>query len=125
METSRLEELMEKSIEASNRTTHAVRAFVRFGLIEITATLLGFVVGGLYAGFTGDLQTGVVFGGIVIVIGGIYGLAIGWDELKKSAGGADETNIKANDPTTNCKFCGANLHMFSTKCPSCKKRVGL
>ena len=125
METSRLEELMEKSIEASNRTTHAVRAFVRFGLIEITATLLGFVVGGLSAGFTGDLQTGVVFGGVVIVIGGIYGLAIGWDELKKSAGGADETNIKANDPTTNCKFCGANLHMFSTKCPSCKKRVGL
>ena len=125
METSRLEELMEKSIEASNRTTHAVRAFVRFALIEITATILGVAVGGLVGGIAGEVSAGIFVGAIVILVGGIYGLTVGWDELKKSAGDEEVAVTKHVDPATNCKFCGANLHMFSTKCPNCKKRVGL
>lgn len=45
MDNSRIESLLEESIRASNRTTHAVRAFVRFLFIQLVAiTLAGFVV---------------------------------------------------------------------------------
>ena len=125
MDTSRLEELIEASIEASDRTTHAVRALVRFALIQITVTITALIIGGLAAVLLGDGEAGLVIGVGVLVIGGIYGLAAGWDELRKSANTVQSNSVQEAGSQTHCDSCGARLHMFSTKCPSCKKRVGL
>jgi hypothetical protein len=125
MENSRLEELTEQSIEASNRTTYAVRAFVRFTLIEITAAISGVGVGVLFALGSGAIEVGIAVGSLVIVVGGVYGLAVGWNELKKSDNKNEGVVIQEGDPPVNCPFCGARLHMFTTKCPKCKRQVGL
>lgn len=124
METSRLEELMEKSIEASDRTTHAVRALVRFALIQITVTITAVILGGLGSVLLGGVDTGLIVGIAVLVIGGIYGLAAGWDELRKSDDTVQRASLQEAGSITHCDSCGAKLHMFSSKCPNCKKRVG-
>ena len=124
MENSRIEELLEESIRASARTTHAVRAFVRFALIQVTVSILALLVGGVFAIFAEAIEAGFLVAAIVLVIGGVYGLNVGWDELKKSSDTEETTSVQGVDAISNCKFCGAELHMFSTKCPKCKKRVG-
>ena len=43
----KLAKLLEKNIEASNRTTHAVRAFVRFLFIQLSFLTAAVVVEGL------------------------------------------------------------------------------
>lgn len=85
-----------KGILAQNRTTHAVRAFVRFLFIQLSATSFAMVLWNL-ADSTIDqnecLQSGnncsgnsalIVAAGIIFIIGVIWSSAAGWEELGKS-----------------------------------------
>lgn len=69
-------------LDAQNRTTRAVRAFVLFTLIQVIATVTAtpFMVWGIVAVTPGPL----VIAGIVAVIGLIWALVTGWSELSLS-----------------------------------------
>jgi hypothetical protein len=86
MENSRIEGLLEESIRASNRTTHAVRAFVRFLFIQLVAiTLAGFVFA--YANIVDPVEPPAILlliGGAIWVGGVIYSSIEGWKEVAKS-----------------------------------------
>jgi hypothetical protein len=84
MTNEKLESLMEESISESRRTTRAVRALVRFTLIEVTVTLVAVVLFGLVAIIGGNINAGFLLGGVVAAVGGIYALVTGWGELKQS-----------------------------------------
>ena len=87
---------MERSIQASDRTTHAVRAFVRFLFLQLSATTLAFIVWNLsQSGIDpyecaryGEKCSGnsffefVAFG--IFVVGVIYSSREGWRELDAS-----------------------------------------
>ena len=80
-----LERLLELNIQASNRTTHAVRAFVRFLFIQLVAiTLAGFLiaVGGLFPEAGGAFF--FVLGFLVWIIGVFVSSSAGWSELALS-----------------------------------------
>jgi len=125
MTNEKLESLMEESISENRRTTHAVRAFVRFTLIEVTVTLVAVVLFGLIALIGGDFNAAFIVGGAVLVIGGLYALVAGWSELKQSEVGSNQSPKGDIDPIDLCKFCGAELHPFLSKCPACKKKAGV
>jgi hypothetical protein len=122
MTNEKLESLMEESISESKRTTHAVRALVRFTLIEVTVTLVAVALFGLIALLGGNFNAAYVVGGAVLVIGGLYALVAGWSELKQSEVGSNQAPQGYIDPIDLCKSCGAELHPFLSKCPACKKR---
>lgn len=86
MDNSRIESLLEESIRASNRTTHAVRAFVRFFLTQLVAiTLAGFVVA--FANIVDPVEPPAIFlliAGAIWVAGVIYSSIEGWKEVAKS-----------------------------------------
>jgi hypothetical protein len=86
MENSRIESLLEESIRASNRTTHAVRAFVRFLFIQLVAiTISGFVIA--FANLVDPVEPPVIllfFAGAIWVGGVIYSSIEGWKEVAKS-----------------------------------------
>jgi len=84
MTNEKLESLMEESIFESKRTTHAVRALVRFTLIEVTVALVAVVLSVLLAFLAEELTVGLVAGGIVLLLGGVFALLDGWTELKQS-----------------------------------------
>lgn len=83
-------------IRAQNRTTHAVRAFVRFLFIQLSATTAAIAIWNLSNAFInqedcvayGNNCTGngfLQFVAAVILIGGIIWSSVaGWDELGKS-----------------------------------------
>jgi hypothetical protein len=88
-----VEELLKQAIAASdrttaasNRTTHAIRAFVLFIFIQLGFTTvaafsitLGFSVNGAVGG--------VVFGFVFFVIGVIVSSSVGWKEIRMSGFG--------------------------------------
>lgn len=89
-------ERLDRNIEASNRTTHAVRAFVRFLFIQLTSLTLAAGIF-LFGQLVGDPASCLVYGtgcgaivffnglAIVVWIGGvIWSSARGWEELGKS-----------------------------------------
>jgi hypothetical protein len=86
MENSRIESLLEESIRASNRTTHAVRAFVRFLFIQLVAiTFAGFVFA--FANRVDPIEPPVILlllAGAIWVGGVIYSSVEGWKEVAKS-----------------------------------------
>lgn len=86
MENSRIESLLEESIRASNRTTHAVRAFVRFFFIQLVAiTLAGFVFA--FANIVDPVEPPAILlliAGAIWVGGVIYSSVEGWKEVAKS-----------------------------------------
>jgi hypothetical protein len=86
MDSSRIESLLEESIRASNRTTHAVRAFVRFLFIQLVAiTISGFVIA--FANLVDPVEPPVillVFAGAIWVGGVIFSSIEGWAEVAKS-----------------------------------------
>lgn len=86
MDNSRIESLLEESIRASNRTTHAVRAFVRFLFIQLVAiTLAGFVVA--FANIVDPVEPPAILlliAGAIWVAGVIYSSIEGWKEVAKS-----------------------------------------
>jgi hypothetical protein len=72
------EKSIERLILAQNRTTHAVRAFVRFLFIQLTASTFAFFLWSF-----GTVQT--QFLGIVVwIIGLVWSSNAGWGELEKS-----------------------------------------
>ena len=83
-------------IRAQNRTTHAVRAFVRFLFIQLSATTIAVMLWNLSEAFidqeecfrNGNNCSGngfLQFVAAVVLIGGmIWSSAAGWDELGKS-----------------------------------------
>jgi len=80
---SRGETTLEDLVRAQNRTTHAVRAFVRFLFIQLTGLTLVFFLWNLFLeteanGFVGFLVLVVWLGTVV------WSSAAGWDELNKS-----------------------------------------
>lgn len=91
----RLDYLLRESIEASNRTTRAIRAAVRFFFIQ----LAGATFGGLlifwgqssqtcdyWGDCVGDPNTPlIVIGAIIWLIGVVWSSAAGWSELELSA----------------------------------------
>ena len=86
MENSRIESLLEESIRASNRTTHAVRAFVRFLFIQLVAiTLAAFVFAS--ANIVDPVEPPAILlliAGAIWVGGVIYSSIEGWKEVAKS-----------------------------------------
>jgi hypothetical protein len=91
----KLAKLLEQSIEASNRTTHAVRAIVRFVFIQLSFLTAAFVVWQLGLAFP-DPNNCTAFGcqpnwfvsflvaGLVIT-GVIVSSIAGWNELELSS----------------------------------------
>jgi hypothetical protein len=83
-------------IRAQNRTTHAVRAFVRFLFIQLSAMTLGVFIWNLSLGmvdaercaYDGSNCEGnsalQVIAGLVILGGIIWSSSAGWSELEKS-----------------------------------------
>jgi hypothetical protein len=83
-------------VRAQNRTTHAVRAFVRFLFIQLTSTTLGVFLWNLSnlfideqkCGYSGDNCGGNGFlqfvAVITILVGIIWSSNAGWSELSKS-----------------------------------------
>ena len=79
---SNLDESTKQIILAQNRTTHAIRAVVRFLFIQLTAITLAFVIGGLGSAFGNAF---VIFIAVVIyIIGIVWSSNAGWSELEKS-----------------------------------------
>lgn len=86
----------EELIEAQNRTTHAVRAFVRFLFIQLSATTAAFVIWNWSQTFADQQEcytrgtncggnTFLQFVAVIIWIAGIFFSSwAGWDELEKS-----------------------------------------
>jgi len=125
MTNEKLESLMEESISESRRTTRAVRALARFTLVEVTVTLIAVVVFGLVAFIGEAFDAGLVLGGAVLVIGGVYAVVVGFTELDQSRAGGNQSPQGYIDPIDLCKFCGAELHPFRSKCPACNKKAGV
>ena len=93
---SKIEALLEQSIQAQNRTTHAVRAFVRFLFIQLSATTLAVVIYnmanssvnlGRCAAYGEDCQPnlfGLILAALIWIVGVIWSSNAGWSELSKS-----------------------------------------
>ena len=89
--------LQHETIRATNRTTHAVRAFVLFIFYQLTATTLAGFVYGLGLGIASaseqcqqyqencEINGFFIFTSIVILLGGIVLSSMkGWEEIGKS-----------------------------------------
>jgi hypothetical protein len=74
--------LLRESVAASNRTTHAVRALVRFLFIQLSAVTLAAVP--IYFGIADQRVELIFFGVFVWLIGLFWSSYAGWDELDKS-----------------------------------------
>ena len=75
-------EVLERIEQASNRTTYAVRAFVRFLFIQLSATTIGSMLAAAAAA-TGQAWIAVI-GGLVTTGGLFWGGYAGRAELRKS-----------------------------------------
>lgn len=83
IESSRGDTTLDDLVRAQNRTTHAVRAFVRFLFIQLTGLTFVYFLWNLFLESEGNgfiaFLVGVVWLGTVI-----WSSAAGWDELRKS-----------------------------------------
>jgi len=96
IESSRGETTLDDLVRAQNRTTHAVRAFVRFLFIQLTGITLAVFLWNISLAFIdeqacfqyGDNCTGNAFlqflAAIVWIVAVIWSSSAGWDELNKS-----------------------------------------
>ena len=75
-------------IQAQNRTTHAVRAFVRFLFIQLSALTLAtflFFISFQLVDEEGAPNTFLlIMGGVIWIIGLVWSSTAGWSELEKS-----------------------------------------
>jgi Na+/melibiose symporter-like transporter len=75
-------------IQAQNRTTHAVRAFVRFLFIQLSALTLATFI--FFVSFQLVNEEGapntflLIMGGVIWIIGLVWSSSAGWSELEKS-----------------------------------------
>lgn len=81
-ESKRLEELLSQTIAASNRTTHAVRAFVYFLFIQLGSVVLGLLI--IFFGQGNGTESSQIFGSLVIIGGLLASFYFGWKEFQLS-----------------------------------------
>jgi hypothetical protein len=74
--------LLQENIAAQNRTTHAVRAFVRFFFIQLAAATIALTM--FYFGTYND-DRALVIAAFLVFLGGItWAIVAGWTELALS-----------------------------------------
>lgn len=128
----KLAKLLEQSIEASNRTTHAVRAIVRFFFIQLSFLTGAFVVWQLGLAFP-DPNNCTAFGcqpnwfvsllvaGLVIV-GVIVSSIAGWDELELSSVPQSQKDHSNQGIERDVSSEAPGKPSESSRvCPNCKK----
>jgi len=81
-DNSKLEELLEQSIQAQNRTTHAVRALATYILIQIAWGIPGGIL--LALGSANANFTALLFGLFLLIVGFFHAFARATSELSKS-----------------------------------------
>lgn len=81
-ESKSLEELLMQTIAASNRTTHAVRAFVYFLFIQLGSAILGMLI--IFFGQANGTEFSQTFGTLVILGGLLASFYFGWKEFQLS-----------------------------------------
>jgi hypothetical protein len=122
-----LAKLLHKSIEASNRTTHAVRALVRFLFIQFSFLTAAFVLWQIGLAFPDEsncsafgcepnwfitlLVAGLVIAGVLISSNA------GWSELELS--NMPEEVVKKGSPQPGSSV---TLQNGTKLCPNCKRR---
>lgn len=83
--SKQVEVLLAEIVKSTSRTTHAVRAFVRFLFIQLSASTLG----GLFIFWSNPLSHKpnmflLVVGALTYVVGLIWSSIAGWSELSQS-----------------------------------------
>ena len=109
-------------IQAQNRTTHAVRAFVRFLFIQLTGiTLAAFL-------WLWEISFLRYLAGVVWIVSVFWSSYAGWKELDKSGIGLEPETTKESldkDPleqdrsTTKICSCGAVNSQKAKRCSDC------
>ena len=116
METS--DDLLREIIRANNRTTRAVRAFVRFLFIQLTSSSIAVVLA-LFGTASGSaLWTAIA--SFVWIVGVIVSSREGWRELSLSdpQDNATLSPKKASD-RRECRYCQFELKTGEKSCGSC------
>jgi ammonia channel protein AmtB len=72
-------DLLQENIDAQNRTTHAVRAFVRFFFIQLVAATIALPL--VYFGTILGVPGLVLIAFLVLVVGIVWSSSAGWAEL--------------------------------------------
>lgn len=135
-------ELMRQQINATDRTTHAVRAIVLPSTITLVALLIALpiILLGVVAG-EGGAVVALVLGGLVLLVGGVMAIASQISETRLSEiPGTYVTEVtptapistpvpstdwirsetKISDPDSRkCSSCGANIPANRMVCPEC------
>ena len=121
METS--DELLREIIKASNRTTRAVRAFVRFLFIQLTCTSIAVVLGLIGQESGSSFWTAAA--SVVWIFGVVVSSREGWRELDLSdpqdATPATEGAKSAKRAKTKdeCRYCQFEMKAGEKSCGSC------
>ena len=142
MENANIEKLLKQNIEASNRTTYAVRAFVRFLFIQLVGITVALFLNSLATAsvdpvrcaFSGDNCEpilGLQVLAVIVWIGAIiWSSNVGWKELALSDPNAKlvlssetsdkiSTEKKPSKPGSSCQHCGANKADLNKPCYEC------
>lgn len=78
-------ELLEESIKASNRTTHAVKVLAKFLLIQLAATTAALVLYFLAIISSDATELPIIIAVTVLFAGTVWAIYVGWTELGLSA----------------------------------------
>jgi len=142
MENAKIEQLLKQNIEATNRTTYAVRAFVRFLFIQLVGITAAFFLNSLATAsvdpircaYSGDNCQPIVALQVLaflIWIGAvIWSSNVGWKELALSDPKprpilSPETSDKirnegkATKSGSSCRNCGADKENLNKPCYEC------
>ena len=143
---SEIEKLLQELIQASDRTTRAVRAFVRFLFIQLAATTAAAVIflfgiitqDPVRCAFFGDCQPNIfttILAALVWVVGVIWSSIAGWGELglsqkphsgERSSGRPPYPNGSSPLPRSrtqraSCNECGTTNKPGAVFCGICGK----
>jgi hypothetical protein len=77
-----LDEATKQVVMAQDRTTHAIRALVRFLFIQLSAITLTVIVSVIANAM--DSEFLIVVAGLIYVVGVFWSSNVGWSELEKS-----------------------------------------
>ena len=82
MSNENLEKLVRENIEATERTTNAVRGIASFLLIEVTSAIIGALL--IWIGIAND-AFGWITAGVIVIVGGLFWATIElWAEIGNS-----------------------------------------
>lgn len=138
-----LEAKLDELIASTNRTTRAVRAFVRFLFIQlsaITLAVLVFNLGNLVQD-TSECAFGIcppnpgftAFAGLIWVVGVVWSSYAGWSELELSNPDTKKSSASSNlasrtasgvfsgytESALKCSACGSTLEPTERFCGEC------